>query len=30
MLEINEKQLLSFDNQKRTKILKLIEQGIIN
>ncbi len=30
MLEINEKQLLSFDNQNKAKILKLIAQGIIN
>lgn len=28
MLEINEKQLLSFDNKNKAKILKLIALGI--
>lgn len=29
MLEINKKQLLSFDNRNKAKILKLIAQGLI-
>ena len=29
MLEINKKQLLSFDNKNKAKILKLIATGII-
>ena len=28
MLEINKKQLLSFDNRNKAKILKLIVQGL--
>lgn len=29
MLEINKKQLLSFDNKNKIKILKLIALGIV-
>lgn len=29
MLEINKKQLMSFDNQNRAKILRMIAQGIV-
>lgn len=29
MLEINKKQLLSFDNKNKAKISKLIAQGLI-
>lgn len=29
MLEINEKQLMRFDNKNRIRILKMIVQGIV-
>lgn len=29
MLEINKKQLMSFDNKNKARILKLIAQGIV-
>lgn len=29
MLEINKKQLISFDNKNKARILKMIVQGIV-
>lgn len=29
MLEINKKQLISFDNKNKVKILKMIARGIV-